>query len=106
MVKYCCPVGEKHDKKVRKRDIIFTPKHCPMKIHTVYTTVFYLCSGVWQAPSVRLMTSQTLSCADSMSLTASVAPWVQAKWRAVDLSHCKAKHKDMTENLFLIDSPS
>lgn len=46
----------------------------------------HLCRGVWCAPSVRLMMSSTRSTEDSISLTTSRAPWVQAKWSGVDLS--------------------
>lgn len=46
----------------------------------------HLCRGVWRAPSVRLMMSSTWSTEESISLTTSVAPWVQARCKGVDLS--------------------
>ena len=38
--------------------------------------------------------------AESMTLTASVAPWVQAEWRAVDLSHLEQKKKQKTDQIY------
>lgn len=54
----------------------------------------HLCRGVWHAPSVRLMMSSTWSKEDSISLTTSVAPWMQAKWSGVDLSFWTAINTD------------